>query len=407
MANASISAPSSATLKALRQKAYNAFNNAKQRCNNPQNPAYAGYGKLGVKVLFANFEQFLSHIGLPPNAKASLDRIDPTGNYETGNVRWASPSIQAVNKKANPLSSLQSLSHQKAALLDMQHARARREALSKAWSIVVDAINRGGFPAVNAQYLASQKMPPAMFEAGWDPGQVRDLAEPPSYFYLPSLTQLEKRVRMEGGPLVPTTGNHYGVISGLVLRDGAVIETLKQPFLTDENGSVLIGGKGEDWLEVGGIEGIMMIAASRLRAMNRDVSFFPLMAALSELRSIGSPYKWDEVPCRVLDSHSLFIPDFQIDFGDAVQPNHKEWALLAALIDFRLEYGKRTYLGIQNVNKVPGFVREKLLLNFMLRELPEMPAAESLPDNIATGPKPNTIGFETVRAMLTKALYKL
>ena len=407
MANFSISATSGTQVEALRAKAYNAFHNAKQRCENENNPSYASYGKLGVKVLFTSFDEFLNHIDLPPNTKAQLDRIDPAGNYEIGNVRWASPSVQAVNKKGNPLSSTLSISKQQAILLDMKSARARREALCKAWSIVVDAINRGAFPAADAQYLASEKMRPEMFEAGWEPGQVKDLAEPPSYFRMPSLTQLERRIRLEGGPLLPKNGNHDGVISGLELRGGSVINAIKQPFLTQENGSVLLGGKSEDWLEIGGVEGIMMIAASKLRAMNRDVAFFPLMAALSELRSIGSPYKWDEVPSRVLDSHSLFIPDFQIDYGDAVQPNHKEWTLLAALIDFRLEYGKRTYLGIQNINKVPVFVREKLLLDFLLRELPEVPTFECLPDNIATGPKPNTIGFATIRALLTKALYKL
>lgn len=73
MANATISATSDAKFKALRQKAYYAFHNAKQRCENSNNPAYAGYGKLGVKVLFTSFEQFINHIGLPPNETARRD----------------------------------------------------------------------------------------------------------------------------------------------------------------------------------------------------------------------------------------------------------------------------------------------------------------------------------------------
>jgi hypothetical protein len=130
------------------------------------------------------------------------------------------------------------------------------------------------------------------------------------------------------------------------------------------------------------------------------------MMAVSELGDLGSPYKWDEIPARILDCGWLFIPDFHIDYGDAVQPNHKEWSLLAALIDYRLEHGKRTYFGIQNINRVPTFIREKILLNFYLRELPETPVAETRPDIIATGPKPNALGFGAVRTALTKALYK-
>jgi hypothetical protein len=243
MANANISAPLHADTLALRKKAYNAFNNAKQRCNNETNPSYPNYGKLGVKVLFASFEQFVDHIGLPPNKQAQLDRIDPSGNYEIGNVRWASSSVQAVNKKANPLASVLSLSQQKSALLDMQHARARREVLSNAWNIVVDAVCRGGFASKKIEYLADKKVQPDMFEAGWEPGQVRDSAEPPSYFYMPSLTQLERRIRIEGGPL-PTNPNPYGgVVEGLEHCAASGIKAIKQPFLTHENGAVLIGGK--------------------------------------------------------------------------------------------------------------------------------------------------------------------
>ena len=406
MENDSISAPSAAQADSLRKKAYDAFHNAKQRCNNEKNPAYPSYGKLGVKVIFTSFDQFLDHIGLPPNETAQLDRIDPCGNYEIGNVRWASPSIQAVNKKANPLGSMLSLAQQKSVLLDMQHARARREVLTEAWNSVVDAINKGGFAAAKVKYLASKKVQPAMFEAGWAPGQIRDLAEPPSYFYMPSLTQLERRIRLEGGPLPTNADPHGGVIPSLEHCAASGIDAIKRPLFEHENGAVLIGGKSEGWLDLGGIEGIMMIAASRMKANNHSVGFFPLMTALAELRSLGAPYKWDEIKARILDCRSLFIPDLHIDYGDAVQPNYKEWTLLAALIDFRLEYGKRTYLGVQNINRVPPFVREKLLLNFYLRELPETPVAESRPDIVATGPKPSTIGFAAVRAFLTEALYK-
>jgi hypothetical protein len=45
-----------------------------------------------------SFEAFLSDVGWKPSPEHSLDRIDVNGNYEPGNVRWATRSEQAYNK---------------------------------------------------------------------------------------------------------------------------------------------------------------------------------------------------------------------------------------------------------------------------------------------------------------------
>lgn len=45
---------------------------------------------------------FVDHIGLRPTPKHTLDRIDVNGNYEPGNVRWATWIEQACNKRNNP-----------------------------------------------------------------------------------------------------------------------------------------------------------------------------------------------------------------------------------------------------------------------------------------------------------------
>lgn len=65
-----------------------AFNAAKARCTNPQHRNWNNYGGRGIKFLFDSFEQFIAHIGTRP-AGRSLDRIDNSGHYEPGNVRWA------------------------------------------------------------------------------------------------------------------------------------------------------------------------------------------------------------------------------------------------------------------------------------------------------------------------------
>jgi hypothetical protein len=83
-----------------------AYKGAKQRCTNPKHPKYPDYGGRGIKFLFTSFEQFYAELGPRPPAvdergKAiySLDRKNNHGNYELGNVRWATRSEQRLNER--------------------------------------------------------------------------------------------------------------------------------------------------------------------------------------------------------------------------------------------------------------------------------------------------------------------
>ncbi|MGB1952215.1 MAG: AP2 domain-containing protein, partial [Marinobacter sp.] len=80
-----------------------AWKGARARCGNPKSIGYKNYGGRGISVCseWANsFERFLSDMGEKPSASHSLDRIDPDGNYEPGNCRWATPETQARNKRS-------------------------------------------------------------------------------------------------------------------------------------------------------------------------------------------------------------------------------------------------------------------------------------------------------------------
>lgn len=92
-------------ITARHPKAFRAWWGAIQRCHNPKNKAYARYGGAGVSVAHSwreSFAAFLNSIGDPPTSGHSLDRYpDPFGNYEPGNVRWATLSEQQRNTRKN------------------------------------------------------------------------------------------------------------------------------------------------------------------------------------------------------------------------------------------------------------------------------------------------------------------
>jgi len=85
---------------------YTALHAAKQRCFNQKNPKHKDYGARGVTVCArwlgrGGFANFLADVGPRPGPTYSLDRKEVNGNYEPGNVRWATPGQQSDNKRNN------------------------------------------------------------------------------------------------------------------------------------------------------------------------------------------------------------------------------------------------------------------------------------------------------------------
>jgi hypothetical protein len=109
-----------------------AWRNMLMRCYHVAHVSFAEYGGRGIKVheewvpsslrfgtitLKASFvfqdtkaedfeeayQSFLKYMGLKPAKAMSLDRApNPDGNYEPGNVRWATPQQQGITKRIPP-----------------------------------------------------------------------------------------------------------------------------------------------------------------------------------------------------------------------------------------------------------------------------------------------------------------
>jgi hypothetical protein len=76
-----------------------------QRCFDPKSPKYPMYGGRGITVCDEwrkDYSAFLSFVGRRPTSNHSIDRFpNLNGNYEPGNVRWATREQQARNTRSN------------------------------------------------------------------------------------------------------------------------------------------------------------------------------------------------------------------------------------------------------------------------------------------------------------------
>jgi len=89
---------------------YAVWNTMNARCTNPKNENYPRYGGRGIRVVpewADSFARFIADVGRRPSDAHSIDRINNDGNYEPGNVRWATSTEQARNRSDSALITFQ------------------------------------------------------------------------------------------------------------------------------------------------------------------------------------------------------------------------------------------------------------------------------------------------------------
>lgn len=80
---------------------YSSWSSMVRRCTSPRATSWPRYGGRGIRVCdrwLESFENFYADMGVRPEG-TSIDRINPNGNYEPSNCRWATNKQQRNNRR--------------------------------------------------------------------------------------------------------------------------------------------------------------------------------------------------------------------------------------------------------------------------------------------------------------------
>jgi hypothetical protein len=114
-------------------RAYTCWVSMLQRCFNSSSQSYRNYGgrddSITVVEYYRDFVNWYADMGDPPDG-LSQDRINNDGNYEPGNLRWATASEQVRNRRPRKRKA------RRATLTDIQ---AYADAIARAAAVSGDA----------------------------------------------------------------------------------------------------------------------------------------------------------------------------------------------------------------------------------------------------------------------------
>jgi hypothetical protein len=143
-----------------RTKIYKIWTTLKQRCENNNDKNYPRYGGRGIMVCKEwadSFDAFYMHMGDMPTG-CSLDRIDNNGNYEPGNVRWATKVQQTRNKRGvhlfefnGEMKTLKEITHEFGASYQTVHQRIFKLGMSLKDALLTPNLRRKNHSSIAAR----------------------------------------------------------------------------------------------------------------------------------------------------------------------------------------------------------------------------------------------------------------
>jgi len=99
--SAELSSKRNTTHSMSKSRTYTSYAAMKKRCTNKNDPTYEKYGGRGITVCerwLHSFQNFYEDMGERP-LNTSIDRIQNDKGYYKENCRWASKSIQQINRR--------------------------------------------------------------------------------------------------------------------------------------------------------------------------------------------------------------------------------------------------------------------------------------------------------------------
>jgi hypothetical protein len=119
-----------------RSKEYGIWSGIKTRCYNTTRRDYKYYGGRGIIMCEEwrnSFIAFYAYVGKCPDNMHSIDRINNDGNYEPGNVRWATKNIQFHNTRKCKLD--------RDMVIEIRNSTMSTKQLMEVYGVGKDAIN--------------------------------------------------------------------------------------------------------------------------------------------------------------------------------------------------------------------------------------------------------------------------
>jgi len=90
-----------------KHKDYKLYKSMRARCYCKGSSRFKYYGGNGIVICSRwlepdgnGFRNFIADMGERPSNKHSIDRINPSGNYEPNNCRWVTQDVQTNNRNS-------------------------------------------------------------------------------------------------------------------------------------------------------------------------------------------------------------------------------------------------------------------------------------------------------------------